>query len=65
MSDVAYKGARGADYGSSPEQREWMSKGTQKRQKGELMRQFQKLESGTGNSPEYRTNYEKIDWSNG
>jgi hypothetical protein len=61
--DVAYKGARGGDYGSPAEQREWMRKGTQQRSRDGLLRQFQKLESGNGNSEAFREGYDRIRWT--
>ena len=60
MPEEIYKGARGNDYGSPAEQREWMKKGTQQRKKANLMRQFVTGDGVKGATPEYRENYDRI-----
>lgn len=51
----------GADYGSPDQQQKYLK--SKHRQKGQLMKQFCKLESGLGNSDAFRENFDKIDWS--
>lgn len=38
---------------------------TEKRTRDRLMKQFCRLESGGGNSEEYRRRFDLIDWTNG